>query len=75
MKLRKHILTRLKSIAADATSDVEVVYDNSTNGTLVNRPSGTITSRNHVAYFESTNILVKIEGSRPDLEAVLVCDM
>jgi hypothetical protein len=62
----QHILSRLNSITA-RHSHVAVEFDNKTVGTVPALWGGT-----HVVHIEATNILVRITGTRPDLDAVLV---
>ncbi|EJD52382.1 hypothetical protein AURDEDRAFT_111110 [Auricularia subglabra TFB-10046 SS5] len=65
--VQKHILTRLETIAASHTN-VEVVFDNITAATYAH----TFGPSTFVTHYESTNILVRILGRKPALDAVLV---
>ncbi|KZO97083.1 hypothetical protein CALVIDRAFT_597809 [Calocera viscosa TUFC12733] len=67
-----YILSRVNSLAA-GKSFIEVDDDLVSNTTFTNAGVlGDAASLGNVMYFEGTNILVKVEGERPGLPAVLL---
>lgn len=60
--VRAHILSRVTGIA-ELRSNVQIVNDLQSNATW--------SSQGGVTYFEGNNILVKVDGREPDIEAVL----